>query len=187
MQPTGDSTQNVQNVQPHTPEADEDEKPSRPRDRLGLFLPGPIKPKQAPDPPPPVDAVDASVPVATPEPSGGQVVGLAAIPSEWPSLAPNASLAAEVSWVQSSRLDVVEQLPGGAVRVDLARADRPAPSKGALSWLETAILFPSKFADVSVKAAAGTTDEQEEVRRERIAVDEVRRLLAEMLDEPTAG
>lgn len=155
--------------------SDDDEKPTRPRDRLGLFLPGPVKPKTVPangDP--------------APEPSSGQVVGLATLPAEWPQLPPNASLAAEVSWVQSSRLDVVQQVPGG-YRVDLSRADRPAPSKGALSWLETSILFPSKFADVSVKAAQGATDEQEEVRRERIAIEEVRALLAEMLDDPAAG
>jgi hypothetical protein len=128
-------------------------------------------------------AVDADPPA---DPSAaivteGQVTGLATIPPAWPALPPTASLAADVGWVQSSRLDVVEQLAGGRYRVDLSRADRPAPSKSALSWLETSISFPAKFADVSVKAAQGTTDEQAEVRREKLSIEEVRRLLAEMV------
>ena len=180
--------------------SDDDEKPPpRPRDRYGFFLPGPVKvrpPKPPPEPDPPEPVVQVAEPTpsppdtpaseppapSTPAADEAQVVGLSVIPDSWPPLPPNASLAAEVSWVQSSRLDVVEQLPGGRVRVDLSRACRPAPSRSAIAWLETAISFPAKFADVSVKAAQGTTDEQADVRREKLAIEEVRRLLAEMVD-----
>jgi hypothetical protein len=48
--------------------------------------------------------------------------------------------------------------------------------------LETSILFPSKFADISVKATQGQEDEREAVRRERLAIEEIRQLLAEMLE-----
>ena len=58
----------------------------------------------------------------------------------------------------------------------------PEPSYSALSWLETSILFPSKFADISVKATQNQEDEKEHVRRERLAIDEIRALLAEMLE-----
>jgi hypothetical protein len=116
------------------------------------------------------------------EPDTGRVLGLGDIPGDWPALPSNASLAAEVQWVQASRVDVVEILPGGGARVDLSHADHPAPSKAALSWLETSILFPSKFADVSVKATQGQADEREHVRRERRAIEDVRALLAEMVE-----
>ena len=51
-----------------------------------------------------------------------------------------------------------------------------------MSWLETSILFPSKFADISVKATANQDDERESIRREKLAIEEIRRLLAEMLE-----
>ena len=108
-------------------------------------------------------------------------MGLGDIPADWPKLPPNASLQTEVSWVQASRVDVVEYLPGGGVRVHLDRADQPAPSKAALSWLETAVLFPSKFADVAVKVTQHSEDEREVIRRERLLIEEVRGILTEML------
>jgi hypothetical protein len=39
----------------------------------------------------------------------GRVQGLDDIPADWPTLPANASLAAEIQWVQASRLDVVEE------------------------------------------------------------------------------
>jgi hypothetical protein len=83
-------------------------------------------------------------------------------------------------WVQASRLDVVEELPSGATRVHLARADSPAPSKAALGWLETSIRSYAKYVDVAAKATATQQDEQEHVRRERLALEEIDQLLAEM-------
>ena len=62
--------------------------------------------------------------------------------------------------------------------VDLSRALSPAPSYSALSWLETSILFPSKFADISVKATADQDDEKKEIRREKMAIEEIRDILA---------
>ena len=132
--------------------------------------PAPPEPEPAPDPPAEPPAEDA-----------GHVRGLGDIPADWPSLPPNASLAAEVQWVQSSRIDVVEATAGG-YRIHLDRADRPVPSKAALGWLETAVLFPAKFADVAVKATQHQEDEREHARRERLAIDEVEALLAEMLE-----
>jgi len=134
-----------------------------------------------PDPPPtPVPETPAE---AAPGDQEGGVAGLGDLPSSWPDLPANASLAAEIQWVQASRLDVVEELPSGGIRVHLVRADRPPPSKGALSWLETSILFPAKFTDVTVRATQHQEDEREHVRRERVAVEETRGLLADMMGE----
>ena len=122
---------------------------------------------------------EAAIEVVTPSDAG--VSGLGSVPTGWPVLPSNASLAAEIQWVQSSRIDVVEELPGGAVRVDLGRADHPAPSKSALGWLETSIRAYSKYCDIAAKATASQEDEREHVRRERLAISDVSDLLAEMV------
>lgn len=109
------------------------------------------------------------------------VAGLGEIPESWPSLPANAQLQIEIAWVTANRLRV-----RSGNGVDLARALSPAPSYSALSWLETSILFPSKFADISVKATADQDDEKEEIRREKLAIEEIRSILKEMLeDRPT--
>ena len=108
------------------------------------------------------------------------VRGLADIPSDWPQLAPNASLAAEIQWVQANRLRCVRET-ADIVSVDLTRALTPAPSYGAISWLETSIKAYTKFCDVAAKATANQDDEKAHVRRERLAIEEIRSLLAEML------
>jgi hypothetical protein len=46
--------------------------------------------------------------------------------------------------------------------------------------LETSIRAYAKFVDVAAKASASVEDEREMVRRERLAIDEIRGLLAEM-------
>ena len=108
------------------------------------------------------------------------VTGLSDIPDSWPTLPQNATLAAEVSWVQANRLSVVRDLGDRAI-VDLSRAMSPAPSWAALGWLETSIRAYAKFVDVAAKASAHVEDERDMVRRERMAIDEIRGLLTEML------
>jgi len=108
------------------------------------------------------------------------VTGLSDIPSEWPALPQNATLAQEIQWVQANRLSVVRDLGDRAI-VDLSRAMSPAPSWAALGWLETSIRAYAKFVDVAAKASAHVEDERDMVRRERLAIDEIRGLLAEML------
>jgi hypothetical protein len=107
------------------------------------------------------------------------VVGLDAIPADWPALPANSSLAHEIQWVQANRLSVTRTVDGLTI-VDLSRALQPAPSWSALGWLETSIRAYSKFVDVAAKASATVEDEREMVRRERLAIDEIRGLLAEM-------
>ncbi len=106
--------------------------------------------------------------------------GISDIPSSWPELPANAQLQVEIAWVSANRLRV-----RSGSGVDLSRALSPAPSYSALSWLETSILFPSKFADISVKASADQDDEKEFIRREKLAVEEIRGILKEMLDAKT--
>lgn len=110
------------------------------------------------------------------------VVGLDRVPRSWGPLPANASLAAEIQWVQSNRIDIVQER-GSAVLVRLSRAAAPAPSKAALGWLETSIRAYSKYCDIAAKAAAAVQDEQATVRRERMQIDRIRQLLGEMVGE----
>lgn len=135
-------------------------------------VPGP----ELPAPPAAADQAAASSPPTstTPPAASGGVQGLGDIPTSWPTLPANASLAAEVAWVHANRIRV-RQGDG----VDLSRAISPAPSYAALSWLETSILYPSKWADVTVKASQDQADAAEDVRRERHALVDLQALLAE--------
>lgn len=119
----------------------------------------------------------ASSPVPAADPVDNGVSGLGEIPESWPKLPANAPLSVEIAWVSANRL-----LVRSGKGVDLSRALSPAPSYSALSWLETAILFPSKFADTLVKAPAQDEDEKEHIRREKLAIEEIRSILKEMLD-----
>ena len=108
------------------------------------------------------------------------VVGLSEIPANWPDLPSNASLSAEVSWVQANRLRVVRETKDGVV-VDLSRSLSPAPSYATLGWLETSIKTYSKFVDVAARATIGLDSEAADILREVQSIEEVRKLLASML------
>lgn len=143
----------------------------------------PLEPEPAqPEPAAPtiVDKLDEpGAPTTVDKPPADQGVrGLGDMPPDWPQLPANASLQVEIAWVSANRLRVRD-----GSGVDLSKALSPAPSYSALSWLETSILFPSKFADISVKATANQDDEKESIRREKMAIEEIRGLLAEMLEE----
>jgi len=122
----------------------------------------------------------APVPVEQPqEAPGGLVQGLGTIPVTWPTLPDNASLQAELGWVQSQRLSIVEER-GNTTVVHLERASSPAPSKAALGWLETSIRSYAKYVDIVSRALSTQVDEQEHIRRERMRLDEITSLLDEM-------
>lgn len=128
--------------------------------------------------PEPETAEPAQIAVAPAPPKDDQgVSGLSDLPPSWPELPANAQLQVEIAWVTANRLRVRD-----GTGVNLAKALSPAPSYSALSWLETSILFPAKFADISVKATASQDDEREFVRREKLAIEEIRSILSEMLD-----
>jgi hypothetical protein len=145
---------------------------TRPRDQYGRFYSGPPLP-----PKPPV------APKVTLEskPDAGLVQGLSLIPMSWPPLSDNSSLQAELGWVQSQRLSIVEER-GNTTIVHLERASSPAPSKAALGWLETSIRSYAKYIDIVAKSLSTQVDEQEHIRRERMAIAEIDALLAEMHD-----
>ena len=132
---------------------------------------------------PPIATVAATADMRDEVVTDTRIQGLSEIPSDWPPLADNASLQAEIGWCQANRLRVVEESASGVVAVHLVRARTPAPSWAALGWLETSIRAYSKYFDVVAKALKDEEVEQEMVKREKMAIDEVRGLLAEMLED----
>ena len=138
--------------------------PPEGRPAVTLPLPAPPKPPESP----------------SPSPEAGHVQGLGRIPKDWPDLPPNASLQAELAWVQANRLSIVGQASSGAAVVSLDKARSPAPSMAALGWLETSIRSYAKYVDVLARAMGTSVDEVEHVRRERASIEEIRALLREM-------
>lgn len=134
-----------------------------------------LYPPLPPEPDDPKSAVPALLPA-----DDAQLRGLGDIPASWPPLPATATLQADLSWVQSERLYIVVNEPGGATVVHLAHAHEPAPSRAALGWLETSIRAYSKYVDVIARSLRDEEDEQEHVRRERMRIEEIRELLREM-------
>jgi hypothetical protein len=116
----------------------------------------------------------------------GSIQGLNTLPKAWPELPANASLQAEVAWVQANRLRIVTEQPGRATVVKLDQALSPAPSWAALGWLETSIRSYAKFVDVAAKASGSDDSESAVMKRERMSIEEMKALLAEM-DQPASG
>ena len=110
----------------------------------------------------------------------GRIQGLGDIPEDWPELPANASMPTEIGWVQANRLRIVTEKPSGPTVVHLDQALRPAPSWAALGWLETSIRSYAKYVDVAAKATSSDDGEADVMRRERMAIEEVRALLDEM-------
>ncbi len=117
-------------------------------------------------------------------PQVARVHGLGDIPPGWPQLPGNAALSVELGWVQANRLYVVEELSSGGTRVHLDRAHEPAPSRSAIGWLETSIRSYAKFVEVAAKASTGGDEDGEQLKRERLAIEEIRGLLREMAGNP---
>lgn len=155
------------------PNAEQDGPPPKPPvsdEGEGSTDEGDVTPVESePDPPQPVPDEALA--------RDGRLAGLGDIPADWPELPANANLSAEIQWVQSVRLDVVEETPSGGTRVHLDRAASPAPSRAALAWLETSIRTYAKYVDVVARATSQQQDDQETVRRERYEVARIRSLL----------
>jgi len=112
----------------------------------------------------------------------GEISGLNRLPSDWGPLKNDATFEADVRWVHHNRLPpVVNPTENGAWRVVLSSSGYPAPSRGALSWLEFAIKNPTTFMkDTLTKALRGGGDEEEEgLRRERKSIQECNERLEE--------
>lgn len=110
-----------------------------------------------------------------------RATNIGSLPSNWPALQANASLAAEIAWVQSERLYIVKETPGKEPKVNLRRAHSPPPSRAALGWLETSVRNYAKYCDIAARVAGTQEGVDDHVRREKMAIADMRALLEEML------
>lgn len=139
-----------------------------------MFPPPDVEPEPEPEP----AKTSTHARFDDPEPEGDNVVtGLSDLPKDWPEMPGNANLQDEVKWVSANRLRVRT----GPQSVDLSHSLTPAVSYGCLAWLETAILYPSKFADIHLKCVAQSEDSAGMAKRERRKISEVRDVLDGMI------
>jgi len=107
----------------------------------------------------------------------GRIAGLDMVPESWPDLPSSSSLQTELAWVQANRLAVVHETASGGFVVDLSKAVEPAPSRSALSWLESSIRFPSKFVDMLSRKLVDDDAEDVLAKREQKSIAEIDQIL----------
>ncbi len=102
------------------------------------------------------------------------------LPESWGTLPDSASFDAEVEWVHQNRVLVVEDRKGKQSVFHWDRAKRPPPSYGAVNLMEFAATNRKGFMDILYRVKPGMGGDEEVVRQEKIAVEEIRRLLEEL-------
>ncbi len=119
----------------------------------------------------------------------GDLRGIHRIPRNWGELPAEATFEADVRWVHANRLLVVRKAATGMASVELGKASSPAPSHGALGWLEFAVMNPTKFMSDLVPRVLkddGEDADEEGVKRERKSIEELREVLAEFVEAEAA-
>jgi hypothetical protein len=112
------------------------------------------------------------------------VVGPNVLPSAWGDLPESASFEVEVEWVHQNRVLVVEERTGGASRLHWEHARKPAPSYGAVNLMEFAATNRKGFMDILQRVKPATdTGEEENIKRERRSLAEIRGLLERMQEQ----
>jgi len=115
-----------------------------------------------------------------------EAVATDASPIPWPDLPTVGDFGEEVRWVHQQYIRIVEEgLRGRVIHWD--RASVKPPSAGACSLARWAAENRTAFyKDMLPKIMAKADDQAEEeanIRRERMAIDEIRGLLAQMIEE----
>ena len=129
---------------------------------------------------PPLTAVEA-----TADPGAPDVAATDACPIPWSDLPTEAEFGDEVRWVHSQYIRIIEENPRGR-RIHWDRATVKPPSTGACSLARFAAENRTAFyKDMLPKIMANTDDqdatEKANVKREKMALEEIRALLAEEL------
>jgi len=102
------------------------------------------------------------------------------VPKSWGSLPGGVREREEVEWV-AQNIGLVVKDRGQKPRYVLQRALRPAPSHRALNFLAFAVGNWNTFwKDVYPKYTAGSDEERDGGRRERMKIEEISRILDEM-------
>ena len=99
------------------------------------------------------------------------------LPTAWGEIAESAPFEVEVEWVHQNRVLVVEDRPNKRPEFHWERAQRPAPSYGAVNLMEFAATNRKGFMDILQRMKPGMAGEEDIVRREKVRIEEIRRIL----------
>lgn len=102
-------------------------------------------------------------------------------PAEWGELPDNASQVEEVKWVYANYMRVVRRTREGHDRVQLKSASCPAPSHGTFTLLNFAITNQAGFLNLWQKVCKDKTEgEEEQVKKEKKSIAEIRAIIEQM-------
>ena len=133
------------------------------------------------------DAAPAAGDTAEPWGDWEDAIAQAGLPEAWGALPDSAPLDAEVEWVHQNRVLVVEDRPGKRPEFHWDRARTAAPSYGAVNLMEFAATNRKGFMDILQRVKPGMGGDEEDVRREKTKVEEIRRVLEELLELEEGG
>jgi len=107
-------------------------------------------------------------------------VELSPLPAAWGELAETAPFDVEVEWVHQNRVLVVEERDSAKSLLHWERARKPAPSYGAVNLMEFAATNRKGFMDIVKSVKPGSGSDEENVRREKTSIEEIRKILEEL-------
>ena len=101
------------------------------------------------------------------------------VPKEWGELPLTAPLETEIAWVHQNRFRCIAWTREGQPRVHLEEARSPAPSEGALGFMQDAAIDPKGFSNLLAKVLKIEGDEESALNAgERKSIAEIDRILA---------
>ena len=98
-------------------------------------------------------------------------------PGRLPDSAP---LDVEVEWVHQNRVLAVEERASGKSLLHWERARKPAPGYGAVNLMEFAATNRKGFMDILQRVKPGENGDEENVRREKKSIAEIRGILEQL-------
>ena len=116
----------------------------------------------------------------TEEKAAGRAVGPTTLPVAWGELPDSAPLDVEVEWVHQNRVLVVEERASGKSLLHWERARKPAPGYGAVNLMEFAATNRKGFMDILQRVKPGENGDEENVRREKKSIAEIRGILEQL-------
>ena len=121
------------------------------------------------------------------EKAAGRVVGPTTLPAAWGDLPESAPFEVEVEWVHQNRVLVVEERASGKSLLHWERARKPAPSYGAVNLMEFAATNRKGFMDILQRVKPGENGDEENIRREKTSIAEIKRILEDLREARTVA
>jgi len=132
------------------------------------------------------EAARDAFPPIRPPPEDAKTKGKGAaasqLPKSWSKLPASAPFGVEVEWVHQNRVLVVEERSAGKSVLHWDRAQKSAPSYGAVNLMEYAATNRKGFMDILQRVNPGDAGEEQNVRREKRSINDIEALLDQMAE-----